>query len=260
MSITLARSGYAGIAAVVIASVVTAAGWSSGRSQTSERIDPVSALRQYAAVGLDKLAVDETRDLTHILAERSVVASLIDPFPYTEQAVDALANRLNESQSRWRQGESAGVTAVMLADRLTRELELASKAEYLAIRPAHVNRARIRVWSYVPELRAKDADARTARDGRFFADQLSPVEAYMVADMVIHRKLTDPAFGKTEAEEQSLPFPPLVSRKPGIYVVDLDPRLEEFREQVRSVASAKWPTAEAALSLVPVLLEADHAR
>jgi hypothetical protein len=253
-------AGCAAVAAILMGLIATTVNLSSsGDGQADVRTESVLALRQYAAVGFDDLSVEDTKAMARLLAERSIVASLIDPFPYTEQAIGALADRLGQSQSRWRQGQSAGVTAAILAERLNEELDLDKGPEHLVIRPGHVNRARIRVWSFVPELRLADAGTER-RGGWFFAEELSPLEAYMVAEMVIHRKLTDPSFAKTEDEERSVPFPPITSRAPGIYVVDLDPRLEEFREHVRSTASVKWSTAEDVLSRVPVLLEADHGR
>jgi hypothetical protein len=251
------------IAVIAIAALVSARSPSpSDRGQANISSDAVHLLRHYAAVGLDKLEPADTRDMARLLAERSIVADVMAPLPYTGQAIDSMAGVLSEAQSRWLEGKTAGVTTSILADRITQQLELNNAPETLAIRVAHVNRARVRVWSHVPELRVApiETSASAAATRQLFPERLSPFEALMVVEMVLHRKMTDPAFSKTESEERSTPFPPLVSRKPGIYVVELDPRQEAFREHVRSVASVKWPTAEKALSLIPTILEADHAR
>jgi hypothetical protein len=107
----------------------------------------------------------------------------------------------------------------------------------------------------VPELSTGIDRSEATAGKQLFGPTMSPFEAYLASESVLHQKLFNDEFVRTTAEELAQRGVPMKPETPGLHLREPNPRRLEFREHLAKVAQTKWQTPEDVVRTVSAILE-----
>ncbi len=206
------------------------------------------------------LSFAEAGALGVALARMSTVARATDR-ELTQDMVDRLGQHLAMKQLDWQANRSDGLDPKLLAEQLNTHLDLASGPDYLRVRPEHIERMRLDIWSRLPELSTALEPKDVMPGVPLFPTSMSPLEAYVAADWAVASKILNPAeFSRTDAEEKVARLAPPQVPPVGLQVVQPSPRVEAFLNHLRRVAVKKWREVDSAMLSVSDVMEKSRRR
>ncbi len=213
------------------------------------------ALSQPARVGFsrrDAIAVGRE------LGRKSFPVSVMLSPGQHEAAVAAFAEMLADRQLAWqtRRGSGAGIHEEKLLHALNRQLELNDASAYLKIRPQDLRRVRVQMWMRAPELSSGIHHSNARKGTTLFGATMSPLEAFMLSDLLLYQKALNPNYVRTSIEERRQLRQPKAEPEPyGLYALEPNPRGDEFLAHLELLARGKWQTAESVLQTVADILD-----
>lgn len=216
---------------------------------------PFAELRKKSKFTRTGLTPAEARDLGYELARNSFALTVMNTAGVDDALVRGFGDALGGRQLAWQLDRNGGHHEQKLLQALNRQLGLDGAPGYLQIRRRELRRMRLEVWIRAPEVSTGVERQGVASGQAIFPQRMSPFEAYLVSDLILHQKVFNDDYLRTDAENERLGGRPSPPKKPGLYVVTPNPRGEEFHRHVETIARTKWNTPEAVLQSVNDILD-----
>jgi hypothetical protein len=216
---------------------------------------PFAELRKKSKFTRTGLTPAEAQDLGYELARNNFALIVMHTAGVDDALVREFGDSLGERQLAWQLDRNGGHHEQKLLEALNRQLGLDSAPGYLQIRRRELRRMRLEVWIRVPEVSTGLERQGVASGQAIFPPRMSPFEAYLVSDLILHQKVFNDDYLRTDAEDKRLGGRPSPPKRPGLYVVTPNPRGQEFHRHVETIARTKWNTPEAVMQTVNDILE-----
>jgi hypothetical protein len=212
-----------------------------------------SRLNALAKTSSGSLEPDPAREIALELADGNFSEEFFADVDDSD-AKNQLADLLSSKQMAWQTQKARGVTGHGFLRAMNEELELDKAPNHLRLRSHDLTRVRTQLWLRVPALVSgksrKDAHAGV----QIFSPTMSPFEAFLAADVLLHKKAYDDDYTRTLPEERARGWV-ISQQRRGLYVLPDNPRRDEFLAHMKTVASRKWSSVPDALEALGRALE-----
>lgn len=215
---------------------------------------------------LSKLAAsdsDSPGSLHSMAALLVATSSLRDfgPQRFPSGVADTITSTLVELQTKWISDKYArGVGEAHLASAMNELLDLSSAPEYMRFQRDQLMRMRVEAWWQAPAfMRSSPSRASLFGGVELNAQKMSPMEAFMVADMLFHRKLFEQDYLRTSEETALRPSYSRTPQQAGLIVIPPSARRDAFEKHVRDLVG-KWNNNEQVSAAIRSVLEVSHDR
>lgn len=226
---------------------------------------PVPALREKLRESRGFLDASTARSLGSALVGSQYAIRFLNAPGVSSDVVDTVGRALGDRQLEWQSRRRKGISEIELIRRLNTILRTENLPEFLKFRPRDVRRARVVMRLTIPEIRNLDsARALLAQDprqrrGQFAPTEMSPLEAFVLADFLLYSKSFDDDFLRTTAEDHAAvrKGQEVTRRKPGINQLPNNPRRGMLESHIAAMARDRQMTTSDGVAMILALLDGE---